>query len=103
VWFSGGLDQGGHEGDPGHPQPHGGAQPSPLRHPQRPQHVETARGQRPAQRRRRVHVPDQHRPHENTGEFSPFFSRKKPVCFLFAFRLFRRKSASRVVSEYIEP
>ena len=58
----------GFEGDFGDPHPHGDEQPSNDGGAQRPQQLDPHDRQRPEERLRTLHVPDQHRTHDKPGK-----------------------------------
>jgi len=64
---AGGLDQGGHQSHPGHPRARHHQQPAPLGHAQRLQHLDAEHPERAPRGQGPVHVPGQHRPHEESG------------------------------------
>lgn len=63
----GGLDKIGLPCDTGNAHTHGLAELAFVGDPQRPQHVETSGGRRTARGLGNLHVPGQHRPHEESG------------------------------------
>lgn len=65
--FTGGLDKIRHEDNPSDPHAHGDAEPSPLRNPQRTQHLEAVHQQCGAQGLGHLHVPDQYRSDDESG------------------------------------
>ena len=56
------------QGHPGHPHPHGDQQPPDERGAQRAQQLDTQVGKRAEERLGRLHVPNQHGTHDQSGK-----------------------------------
>lgn len=75
----GGVDQSGHQGDPGDSRARDHEQRAPLGNPQRLQHVDVAHSWSAAGGSWDLHVPGQHGSHEEPGTRFYVFNRKIPA------------------------
>lgn len=86
----GGLGEGGHQSHPGDPRERHHAQPAGVGVARGPEHLEPAHQAGHRGRPGRVHVPAQHRPDEEPGEFDFFFFVIFFRCFPIFFSVWER-------------